>query len=76
MHHPTDECAGQHCYSHMEDEPQEPCYRMCGECFHVFPDGQALLDADTEIRATFEDSPVAETDPAKVFICPFCAHDF
>lgn len=44
-HHPTGECAADHCYSHNLDEPMDlnnPDRIVCGECFHYFPDARAL----------------------------------
>jgi len=75
--HPIDACYGSpnHCWSHHVDEPWDAsCCRSCLECGHVFRDAAELLAAHNAILAELGEPP--ETDPARVFCCPHCIHDF
>lgn len=92
MQHMPETCYGSklHCYSHNEDEPDNPCYRACFECRHVFPTAEDLLREHNEIIADLNKYVVPggdslwvltepmppETDPLQVFTCPHCVHDF
>lgn len=77
---PEPACDKMHCYSHGEDEPQEPCYRMCGECYHVFPTAADLVrDHNEEVRIMMDKwggSLLVATDVADIFSCPHCVHNF
>ena len=74
--HPIEECYGSrlHCWSCNLDETDAPAYRACLECKHVFRTAEELLAGHNEHLAEFGGEP--ETDPAKVFCCPLCIHDF
>lgn len=74
-HEPTDTCWGVHCFSHNVDEPHEPCFRYCGECYHVFPTEQALIDDDNAVWASYGQT-VPNRDPDDIHCCPHCTHDF
>lgn len=89
-HAPDDACKVgdlDHCDAHAVDEPlgSDP-FRVCGECFHVFPTVDALLADHAALveRLNGEQLPftpyapplVAKTDPAQITCCPHCAHDW
>lgn len=73
------------CWSHGRSEPMgADIYRMCGECFHVFPT-EAELIADhnrelAEMRKRHSDEASAEmpdaTSGEEIWSCPHCIHDF
>jgi hypothetical protein len=45
-HRPSDECLGEHCYSHHVDElMDDPIYLMCGECGHRYRTKRDLRSA-------------------------------
>ena len=82
-HEPSRSCRGEDCYSHGVDEQQPAGGLACGECGHVFVTPAALLAdhaaAIGRLNARLPDGGelvVAETDPAKITICPHCSHDF
>lgn len=90
--HPVEACYGSqlHCSSHEVDEPVADPYRVCFECRHAFASAAGLLAAHNAVLANLNEEvnpdgdplweitePIpAETDPAKVFCCPHCSHDF
>lgn len=57
-----------HCWLHHVDEHPDGAYRVCGECFHVFPTAANLEEA---LLADGISKPAAD-----IFACPECAHDF
>lgn len=74
-HEVTDDCHRVHCYSHDVDEPDQPCFRYCYECSHVFPTEQALIDADNAVWVQMgRSAPNRPSD--EIFCCPHCVHDF
>jgi hypothetical protein len=79
-HQAEDSCQGLHCFSHDEDEPGEPCYRLCGECFHVFPTaGDLVQDHNAEVQvmmARWGGNLLMAADVGEIFSCPWCAHDW
>jgi hypothetical protein len=76
------------CQVHWRYEDTTDAYRICGECFHVFPTAQALLDDNNKemeeshtrsIRANdipkdskFE--PIRDVE--QIHSCPHCCHDW
>src|SRR5712671_4807396 len=42
-----------HCYGCDADEPDEPCYRACFECRHVWRTAEDLLAAHNEHLAVY-----------------------
>jgi hypothetical protein len=76
--------AGRHwCAGCGQTENPDGAYRICGECFHVFPSEDELIRQDYEMklagRALFEDdrgAPEPATNGDEVWICPVCCHDF
>lgn len=74
--HPVDECYGSklHCWTCGVDEPDQPCYRACGECMHVFRSAAELLEGHNKHLAVYGMEPA--TDPDQVFCCPHCVHDW
>lgn len=79
-HHAEEACKNVHCYSHEEDEPDDPCYRVCGECFHVFPTAADLVrDHNAEVQvmmAKWGGSLLVAADVEEIFSCPWCSHDW
>lgn len=78
-HEPTEACDADHCYSHHEDEPIQggSYYRICGECFHLYPTVDDLRAAYVA-EATKIDPAVAKVSPPveKIVFCPLCTHDW
>lgn len=85
-HEPTDACKWDHCAYHNVDEPVPvdglPGALTCGECWHYYPSGEALIAADylglQEVAAAHPEwavdpQPRALTD---IHVCPLCTHDF
>lgn len=76
----SDDCDESHCYSHNEDEPQKPCYRACGECFHIFPTAADLVrDHNAEVQvmmARWGGQLLVAADAGEIHSCPHCAHSF
>lgn len=81
-----------HCHPHAVDEPWDcDTFRVCAECGHVFPTGDALVADRTAVvaRLNAEALPftpympdefyapmVAETDPEQITACAHCDHDW
>lgn len=79
-HMPEEACGKTHCYSHGEDEEQSPAYRICGECYHVFPTAADLVhDHNAEVQvmmAKWGGSLLVVADAGEIFSCPWCSHDW
>ena len=79
-HSPEDSCWEQHCCSHGEDEPQEPCYRACGECYHVFPTAADLVrDHNAEVQAMMArwgGELLTAQHVDEILSCPWCSHNW
>lgn len=75
--HPIETCYGSrlHCMIHGVDEP-DGGYRSCGECWHVFRTAADLLGEHNRISQQARPGRRDETDPGRVFCCPFCCHDW
>lgn len=43
-----------YCYFHDSYEPDNPCYRICGECFHVYPTAENLIDVYNTVGRELE----------------------
>lgn len=68
-HEPTDKCLPVHCFSHNVDEWNETSASIvCGECGHVFADGDDLARVTTELWG-------ADWAVVDIYACPFCTHD-
>lgn len=70
-HSPYDPaCSSQeHCYSHEVDEPAAGAFKVCFECFHIYPTVEDLVRED----AFWHDGvrrPVEE-----IYVCAHCSHD-
>lgn len=90
--HPQDEHCNtadlDHCLSHGVDESEAGAYRICPECWHVFPSAAALLADHAALVERLNAAPpappsglfggqmAAETDPERVRYCAHCGHDF
>jgi hypothetical protein len=74
-HEVTEFCQTIHCYSHDVDEADEPSFRFCYGCSHVFPTEQALIDDDNACWARYGD-PMRNRSVDDINCCPHCVHDF
>ena len=74
--HPVEECYGSrlHCFSHDADEAPEG-YRFCFECMHMFVTPAELLAEHNRVLAGLGIDR-CDTDPDRVYCCPFCTHDW
>ena len=76
----------QWCDWHARYEDSLGSYKVCGECWHVFPDPDVLLKAHHDLlrmhagmdfsKKGVRTEPVLPRSPDSVFACPYCAHDF
>lgn len=61
-----------HCWIHHTDEPVTTgTYIVCGECFHAYQTVDELMAVEAD---KFGDD--AQTDPERMWSCPYCIHDF
>jgi hypothetical protein len=67
---------GQHCMAHNEDEPDDPHYRTCGECFHVFRTPEELIAVETEKFGDHHREVIGGQVKPEMWSCPHCTHDF
>ena len=73
-----------HCWSHDIDEPDQPCWRVCLECMHVYRSPEELqrewLENYPEDLEGQWGPPMprpAKAIPVKdIYFCPLCSHDF
>ena len=63
------------CFWHREEPIPEDFYRVCGECLHCWPTPEELM-VDVATIARQVGLTAIPADPATVFSCPLCAHDF
>lgn len=64
------------CYIHGHEPIPDGYFKICGECWHVFPTAQALIDDDLAVRREYL-GPAMGPDPVEdIHICPHCTHDF
>lgn len=61
------------CRHHKKYEDGNPCFKICEECFHVFPTEEALL-ADVNEGRDPKHEPVG--DVSEINHCPHCVHDW
>ena len=68
---------GYPCFWHEVEEDDTNAFRVCGECFHVFPTRADLIQAHLtlllECRIPHDRLDV---DSLVISYCPMCAHDF
>ena len=62
------------CYSHNRPEPVVPGCVRCGECLHVFPTPEDLVDDDNALREDLQ-WPPNDGNPNLIVVCPHCGHD-
>lgn len=76
--HAIETCYGSrlHCWIHHADEPDQPSYRACGECFHVYRRAADLLAEHNKVSRAIDPDCQDEADPERVWCCPLCTHDF
>lgn len=79
-HEPGPECGDTHCYSHHVDESDVGAWRVCGECFHVYPTAEALREAWADVTADGYGLPpgtdVIAPPVEQIHACPYCLHDW
>lgn len=66
---------------HRIEDIEKGDYRICGECGHIFRTADELVAEDLRVRLMLKayDSEGTEykpVEPALIFTCPLCAHDF
>jgi hypothetical protein len=77
------------CYCHYVAEPiPGDVHRICGECFHVYPTAQSLVDAYNREINHIELIPLVDFPPDEpmtpktleqvdeIWFCQECLHDF
>lgn len=85
-HQPTDACKWDHCAYHNVDEPipvdKLPGALACGECWHYYPSGEALMaeyvrvrDEITAAHPEWGEAP-SPRSVEEIHFCPLCSHDF
>lgn len=80
----TTALSGGQCFWHGDEPAREGDYRICHECGHIWrTETEFRTDeahAFNEFMRTHGDDITRMTptdvDPAKVYSCPLCAHDF
>lgn len=78
-HDPGPECGDLHCCYHHVDEPADGAYRVCGECFHVYPTAETLREAWAVTAEGYGLPPGTDViaPPAEqIYGCPYCVHDW
>jgi hypothetical protein len=66
----------EHCYIHLIDEPDEPNYRICGECHHVYRSAEELVEAERDNYPWTNAKVVGDHEEPPMYACPLCTHDF
>jgi hypothetical protein len=66
----------EHCLIHLVDEPDEPNYRICGECRHVFRTVEELVNEERENYRWSTVTVVDGHEEPPMYACPLCTHDF
>lgn len=64
------------CAIHNRSEPlRDGDFKVCGECFHVWRTRAGFM---LDVTREYGTDPTWDvpTDPAKVYACPLCTHDF
>jgi hypothetical protein len=80
----TDCVQVEHCISHDEDEKiTSGTFKVCFECFHVFPTIKDLVDAEEAMRKEMADAGyetykknLSVFSTLEIRSCPFCSHDW
>jgi hypothetical protein len=77
-HEPGPFCRDTHCHIHHVDElyAEGASYCACLECGHVYRSAEDLLLAYAEHYPPEERGEALSREPAKIYSCPLCSHDF
>jgi hypothetical protein len=66
----------EHCTTHGDDEPDQPNYRFCVECGHVFRTPEELIAVETEQFGDYGRKVIGGEVQPEMWSCPHCTHDF
>lgn len=70
------------CYVHGYEPEIENPYKICGECFHIYPTAFDLVqdynDENYKAWLAFDQGTpwIPTYDVDKIYFCAHCAHDF